>query len=219
MKVFLPVLLLAMASRSEAQQLQPGQKILAGSLSFVSQNHDAANSYHSSNLSFSPSFSFVKNSKTIYGGFLSLGYSGQKNSNNQVPITTKGRSYSPGVGVFVQKLKWLNDKWFLYGEFGAQGGVGFEKVFNVENKNIQSKSRLWNAGVYITPGVSYRLTNKVLVDLRFNNLLGAFYSQQKVKQNELQVYNYTKAENFSVSSSLNNNTLGSIGVGFRWLLN
>ena len=41
MKATLPVLLLAIASHSQAQQLEPGQKILSGSLSFANLKNDS----------------------------------------------------------------------------------------------------------------------------------------------------------------------------------
>lgn len=216
MKKMLPLLLLAIAARSEAQELKPGQKMLGGNFSFGTSHN--VNENRQSSVNFSPSFAVVKNKNTIYGGFVLFNFYGTKYDTLVYGGNFKRKDFDGGLGFFVQKLKWLNDKWFLYAEAGVQGGIGTRRSYDVEDASKTSKANIWNAGVYITPGISYRITERLLIDARFNNLLAVSYSQQKAKKNTLQNMGYSDYDYLSASTSLNNNTLGNIGIGFRWLL-
>jgi hypothetical protein len=217
MKAILPVLLLAIASRSEAQ-FTPGQKLLGGNLSFSAGSGEGiTNSPKGWGINISPKIGFVKDKNTVYGFSLSYFYQGYKSAGSTAQ-EYKTMAQAVNAGVFVQKIKWLGEKWFIYGEGGVTGGINNQKTYFTADKNKKNKIDGWNAGVYITPGVSYLVTKKLLIDLRLQQLIYAGFSKQTAKNPESGLTTYHGGKSFSVSSDLNNNTLGNIGIGFRLIL-
>lgn len=217
MKAVLPVLLLAVASRSEAQ-FTAGQKLLGGNLSFgTSSASGESNPPKNWGITVSPKVGFVKDKNTVYGFSVSYNFTGYKSSGAPAQ-EYKTRSTFANAGFYVQKIKWLGEKWFIYGEGGVTGGFNNQKAFYTEDKNRKNKADGWNAGIYITPGVSYMVTKKLLLDVRLQQLLYAGFSKQTVKNTESDITYYSSGEHFTVSSDLNNTTLGNIGIGFRLIL-
>jgi hypothetical protein len=63
------------------------------------------------------------------------------------------------------------------------------------------------------------LTRRLLFDAYLNNLIGVSYSKVKIKDKTQQSPETTSSQrSFDISSSLGNTSLGSVGLGFRWLL-
>jgi hypothetical protein len=217
MKVVLPVLLLAMVSRSEAQ-FTAGQKLLGGNFSFgTSSATGESNPPKSWGINVSPKIGFVKDKNTVYG--FSLSYAVQGNKSSGLPAQEYKTRYNyANASFYVQKIKWLGEKWFIYGEGGVTGGFNNQKAFYTEDKNRKNKADGWSAGIYITPGVSYMVTKKLLLDLRLQQLLYAGFSKQTATNAESDITRFGSYKSFNASSDLNNNTLGNIGIGFRLIL-
>jgi hypothetical protein len=82
------------------------------------------------------------------------------------------------------------------------------------------KSSGFNIGSGIAPGISYKISKKVLLNASLNNLLLLSFNHNKV---DYATSTNTSAEitqnNFGFYSSLTNGTLGNIGIGFSILLN
>ena len=161
---------------SNAQDLNKGDRLFGGSLSFSTFNYNTniSNSNGGSNVGVSPSFSWLIKNNVALGVRGGIGYSqdwaknlaGQKNSNIN--------SYS-SLGVFLKKYKLLKEK------FGYYLDHDFSVNYNNSRQESGSpavvlKNNSKGAIYRFSPGVFYMFSNNFLGEA---NIGGAFASYNR----------------------------------------
>jgi len=148
---------------------------------------------------------------------LSYGY----NNNKTYPGTAVSMySHSIGVNVFSQRFFTLPQNLFFTINTGASAAFSFGKQTNTSVNFIsRRKSTGYGISVSLAPGLSYRLTQRLLFDAYLSNLINISYFHTETNFKNTQTPDTKSTQNnFNLSSSLSNTTLGNVGLGFRWLL-
>lgn len=206
-------------------QFEKGQKIVGGYVGFSSGKSD--NVYTSnyttaySNVSVNPSFGWFNKPNVLWGIGVSYGFNYQKNKTSFMsPDANRIWRNSLGINIFSQKFFTLTHGFFFTVNTIGGLGYGFGKQINTVN-NIESKATNSEYGISlgVSPGLSYRLTSRLLFDATLSNLLyiGYSYNQNKGKDaagSDIKTFD----KSFNLSTALSNTSLGSVGLGFRWLL-
>jgi len=110
-----------------------------------------------------------------------------------------------GGSIFIRRYVPLISRLYVFGE-------GSASYTNVRETNTQvyfaskneRKTKGWSTGLHITPGISYGVCKKFLVELGYNSLLNASYGKSKM------VYNNAPEqtqETFSGGISKDNNSM------------
>jgi len=200
-------------------QFTKGDKLLGGSFGIgygSSKTGDAdKNTQKGFSIGLSPSYAWFTSSTTALGFKLNGSY-GHSKSDGTLP-TSSGHSSAYGGSLFFQKYKNLDSRLSLYAEFGASGSYSSSTSKTLySGQTSESKGSSWNAGVYVTPGILYKLTQRLLLDVSLNSLLSFNYGKGKSSDQNGNSY---KSSGFSIGSSFNNSsTATGVGVGFKWLL-
>jgi len=206
-------------------QFQKGQKLLGGSISYSTgtTKTDQVSNFNSkrSNFSFNPSFAWFTSANRLTG--FSVGYGRNKTYQEQLSGSSyqESLSGSGSADVFTERYYPVINKLFftLQGRLGVSYTRGKTRGANGTNNEVENQQRGFGINMGLAPGITYQLSPRVLFDLRLNNMLNAGYSRTTSK-NVKPGTNASKwtEESFAVSSSLSSGTLGSVGLGFRWII-
>jgi hypothetical protein len=204
-------------------QFEKGQKVVGGNIGFSVVKNENPNSWNystdNSNVSINPSVSWFNKSNTLWGMGLLYGYSYQKNKINMTQVTDRTWRNVIGINLFSQKFFTLSRNFFF--TLKTSGGLGytFGKQINTTNDiDSESKSSGYSVSLSLSPGLSYRLTPRLLFDADLSNLLSIGYNYNETKGKGATSYIRSFDKNFYLSSALSNTSLGNVGLGFRWLL-
>ena len=114
---------------------------------------------------------------------------------------------------FTQNFFPISDKLFFTMLLKANSDYNYGNS-NYTNQAYTFKNKGFSIAVSVAPGLTYRLTNRWLIDGYLNNLFLASYSYNRQQSPSDKVI----ANNFGLSSSLTNLTNGNLALGFRYLL-
>lgn len=204
-------------SFASTAQFQQGEKVLgagfsAQSLSNENNSFSIPQKTTSSGFNLSAELGFVSRANQLNGFFINGGYGVTKNEYPTQPSTnSKGDNYNMGAGFFTRRYKALGKQFYLFGE--GRAGVNFARQNQPGGSLYDGKS--YNISVGLFPGLSYRVTNRFLLDLRLADLISLGYSHQETNIPNNQK---NKQNNFYLNSSLGLGYLRDIGIGARWVI-
>ena len=182
--------------------------------------------YYSSDINYSGSQNNQKNKQALFN--LSIGRAFQENSfyglnlayspsleNNFFTGTTfvnaKIQQYS--IGVFNRRYKKIANDFYFFAEFGA-AYISAQQV-NKDSSNVLLETITLTGGeLTLTPGISYKILNKLYLEIIIPNLISIQYAITKEKTQTED----TTQKQFLFNSSLNLNSLAFLGVGFHFIL-
>jgi hypothetical protein len=194
-------------------QFSKGEKYLSGSFSgqvndYDLNDHAGTDSY---SISFAPAFSRFVSAKKAVGLKIMAAYQYSKAYN---PDITTQRSTQFGLGIFSQNYLNLNKGFYLLLEKGISGIVGLGSNDIANNPAASSDLTQYSLGIYLAPGIGYKLSDRLIIGLNLGSIISANYTHSKIKYP-----NYSaKNDALQVFSSLNNINLGSVGITFGWKL-
>lgn len=226
-KIYLAFILSCFAASFVHAQFTKGQKVLGGNLGFSINKFENSpysnNSFYTSNyyaVSINPSVGWLSKPNLLSGIGLSYGYSYQKFMNSYDSSFQKLYNNAIAVNGFSQRFFTLAKNLFFTVNTSVSAGYNFGKQINSPNYNIISKTTGFSVGVSLAPGLSYRLTQRLLFDAYLSNLISVSYAYSQTKYNNYTAAGYLKStqNSFNLSSSLSNTNLGNVVLGFRWLL-
>lgn len=168
----------------------------------------------SKNAGFNISLGKALKENSVYG--LNLSYSPGKSEdfyNGANYVSTKINQYN--VGIFYRKYKKLAKDFYFFAEFAAS---------YINSKQTDTDTLGTNWGTYkqsggqitLTPGISYRILNKLHLEIIIPSIVNLQYTVTKDATPSLQ----SKQKQFIFNSSLNaaSSGLSSLGVGFYFIL-
>jgi hypothetical protein len=223
-KIYPLIILLSLFTVFAKAQFVIGQRVLGGTISFsTGKNENVINGNTTTNYSnffISPSIAKFKKANVLRGIGFSYGYSYQKSKYNFNPTDTRQYNNSVGVNLFSQRFLSVAQNLSFTIQTGASVAYTFgRQISTINNVENVEKSKGYNLGVGVAPGLSYKLSDRFLFDAYLNNLLNTSYSHSETKYTNQQGSEITSTDNnFHISSSLSNTSLGYVGLGFRWLL-
>jgi hypothetical protein len=217
MSKFLFTCLVTFIAISADAQISKNSVLFGGDLGFGTGKSSNSNNYEQKSNTGSITLSLGKAIKenTVVG--FNVGYYGSKTTNlpyGYDTATNKTNGYN--VGVFYRKYKTIAKDFYLFGQANAiysNYTTKYDyKVYPTNNyKTIQN-----SGAVSITPGIAYKIFKKTFIELSLNNLVSLQYTHENRTQNTGYT---TKSNSVSLSTAFsNNNTLGNVGLGFRFIL-
>ncbi len=213
---------ISFAAFTASAQFEIGQKVLGGNVSFASGNEENVymNDYENKYLNFTvnPSIATFTKSNKLQGIGLSYSNSYQKTGYLRYEIS-KNYSNSLGIELFSQRFISITKGLFFTLKTSAGASYQFgkqEKFFNSVPNDLKSTG--FGIGAYLAPGISYKLTNRLLFDAYLSDFLALSYSHSKFKDPTSSTPLKRTRDSFRIHSSLSNVNLGNIGLGFRWLM-
>ncbi len=213
MKKTILLLLLSVPFHSTIfSQVSSGSLLLGGDFSFFVQEQKTASGTSGKNngFNFSPLIGVATRTNIIQGGYLRIGSS--KNTNSVSTAVTK--TNITGAGYFIRKYGVIKNN--FSGFIQGNAGVGYS-TNSFEFQNTLNKSKQTSVGINISPGLSYKVSQKLQLEAGLNNIANISYQVTKNLITNPGVNDVVRSTQVSVSSSLNNFS-SNLYFGFRLLL-
>jgi hypothetical protein len=211
-KGLLLFLLFIGAARISHAQINKGAYLLGGDFSYnaLSSSTPSANDAHNDtkNLSLSPSFGKAIAANLVFGIELNYFTAQSKDVATGSPVTS-AISSSYGGGFFLREYKALGKGFSIFTQESLMAAYA-----TATNNDIQS-GRGYSVSFVFTPGLSYSITHRILLETSLQNLFFVTYAHQKLGTDAT---NYTYQHDISVGTNLSN-TFTSLVLGIRVLLN
>jgi hypothetical protein len=214
-RILLTLLIVFSFSFIANAQFNKGDILLGGQLSY-SENKTTSNyptNSNSNNGNFQISIGKAIQSNAIFG--LNLGYTPYSYTNDYIgntnPIEYKSHLYS--IGIFYRKYYPIGKEFYFFGEAaGSYTGGPDSGKDSLGNQVSSGTTSGGNLG--LTPGISYKISKRFMLDLGLPNLFYANYSSHKsTAQSQTSTYSQ-----FSISTSLSSTPLENLAIGFRLIL-
>lgn len=194
-------------------QFNSGQKLLGGSMSFYSVTQSSVGETKNTAVAFSPTIAKFTSSNVLKGIGVYYRYSQSENilaGNTQ----TKSTNHEMGLSIFSQRFYSLGKDFYF--TLNKAGRVGYVTGKSFDGTN-DSRNKGFSVSGSLTPGISYRIHERLLLDLSINDLIGVYYNYS---ESVVDLPGSSKSTNnsFGFATSLQNGMLSNVGVGFRWFL-
>ncbi len=196
-----------LVTSSISAQINKGAVLIGGNLGFYTQKNEPYNS-KSNSFNISPSVGKVIKDNLVVG--IDFSFYGNSTHSLDNLYWTKINSY--GGGIFARKYMVLGKKIYLFGQGNISGSYFTENALS-NNQGSDGSGYSVNLGIY--PGMSYAVTNKILLEAGLFNLFGIGYSSRKTNYDNNPVV--AKSRSFGASTSLNAGY--PLNIGMRILLN
>jgi len=158
--------------------------------------------------------------KTVVG--INLSYMPSSSTNypsygGDIPLKYKSNGYS--TGIFYRKYKSLGKEFYLFGEVSAWYNWSDQSGKDSIGEKLISGSS-WSTGIDLYPGIAYRISKHLFLELSIPNLVYVGYSKSNSSSQygtvtEVQT---SKNDQLVISTSLSSNPLNAMGIGFRLIL-
>lgn len=206
-------LLLFCAGRA---QINKGDLLLGGALSFQQQNSDPIIPNHDKETTIGviPSFGKAIRENLVVGINFSYVYARYREANGFPPLyTARGENYR--LSFFVRGYKDLGHNFsiFLEGDLGP--GYSWGKGNYEGSSQLVEDSRSWGVFAGLSGGVAYRLTHRWMLETGFQNLAYANYGQSNYKGTGIAAP--WKANYFALGTGLGQ-PLNNFIIGCRYML-
>lgn len=199
-------------------QFKAGDRYLSGSFSFNGGKSEQSSSYNTKqfNIGFSPSFTKFKTDKKASGFKLFAGYGENKNISGSNTQSTD--QVNLGAGIFSQNYFSLGNNFYFFLEKGISTGYSWSKTKESAFATNKVISTGYSATLYLKPGVGYKLTDRLIVNLNFMDFAALTYGHSNTETTTGTTTTTMKNNSFGLSSGLSNVSLGDLGITFGWRL-
>ncbi len=199
-------------------QFSKGSILLGGQLSYSANNFTGAyrsgpNAYYG-NFIISAGKAIKEN--TVVGINLTYGPSwiGDYSNYGLGPLRYYNAVY--GIGIFYRSYKSLGKEFYIFGEAGAGFSDTYESGTDYSGNKLIS-GHTYSGNIYFMPGIAYKISKKVLLEITIPDLFSATYTAQNTWVQDMFPYRI-KENRLYISTSLSSNPLAALGVGFRLIL-
>lgn len=211
-KIILLFMMSAMLHSVSFTQVSKSSLLLGGDLSiFIQEQKTSSGTANKNNgFSFSPLIGVATRQDIIQGGYLQIGSS--KSTNNF--STAKTKTNNTGVGYFIRKYSSI--KKIFSGFIQGNAGVGYS-TSSFEIQTTKNKSKQTTIGINVSPGLSYKVSQKLHLEAGLKNITSISYQVTKNLIDNPGINDVLRSTQISISSSLNNFST-NLYFGFRLLL-
>jgi hypothetical protein len=214
-RILLTLLIVFSFSCIANAQFNKGAVLLGGQLSYSQSK--VTNSFPSNTNNQYGNFQISIGKAIMPGSVLGidLQYSPSSYANYYVgsgtPVQYKNDIYS--IGIFYRKYYPIGKEFYFFGEAGGNysGGPSSGKD-SLGNKILTGSTNGGN--LWITPGISYKISKMFLLELGLPNFFYANYSSNKTTIQSQP----SKSSQFSIGTSLSSTPLENLAIGFRLIL-
>lgn len=207
----LALLAILFAGYSNAQ-FSKGDKYISGGISFSHAKTESLSEQKNTSFSFSPAFIKFRSEKKAVGFALSFAHIRQE-TDAVIPQNTK--RYTAGAEVFIQNILPLGKGFYVYAQPGVAASYGWGTSVS-SGTTWENKWKSYGVAAYLTPGIGYKFSNRLLAAISFNNAVLASYSH--ISEEDAISNNTSKGNSFSLSSGLFNSQIGNLGFSLAYKL-
>jgi hypothetical protein len=210
-KVVLSILVVFISIINVHAQIAKGTSMIGGSIGYNTQNNEQNNSGNTQSsenkiLGITPSYGKAVRTNLVVGADLTYQNIISKNKNNGNTSEIKSNGF--GVGVFARHYKNLGSSGFY---LFLQSRLGVDISNSTYNTPYKSKS--FNIGAGLNPGIAYAITPKMHIETGLNNLFYAGYSKSTSTSEQDPSYS-SKTSAFNAGIGLGSSTEWMVGVKF-----
>lgn len=211
-KIILLFMMSVMLHLASFTQVSKGSLLLGGDLSIFIQEQKTLSGTANKNdgFSFSPLIGVATRQDIIQGGYLQIGSS--KSTNNFSSAKTK--TNNTGVGYFIRKYSIIKNN--FSGFIQGNAGIGYS-TSSFEIQTAINKSKQTSVGINVSPGLSYKVSQKLHLEAGLKNIASVSYQVTKNLIDNPGINDVLRSTQVSLSSSLNNFST-NLYFGFRLLL-
>jgi hypothetical protein len=217
-KVLLLTAIAAVFNLTVSAQIKKGSILLGGQIGFNDFKVDYNNAQpdqKNKNTIFNISVGTAIRENKVLGVSITYGHVDyDHNYNGNAFVNSKGDQY--GIDIFYRQYKKLAKDLYFFGELGA-GYSGSNQTDTDVPGNNKTKYTSSGGGVYLSPGVAYRIYKKLQVELLVPSIAGASYTVDKVTFTANNALNSTQ-NRFGFNTSLNSSFLYNLNLGFKFVL-
>jgi len=198
-------------------QISKGSVWLGGSIGYNHQKYGNDTPYtKTNNFNFSPAVGLVVKDNLVVG--ISLTYGHGKTTNNGSEKERKNNDY--GAGIFVRQYLPIVSRLYLFGE--ASANYEYSK-YSSTSDYLQNGISIYTSktsigSLNVTPGLSFAVTKKFLLETSLNNLLGVAYMKGEITSTMSTSNKPTVSKNEQFIAGLSSGDKTTFNVGFRFLL-
>jgi len=212
-RIVLTVIITCTILFSQAQ-ITKGTLLIGGNAGFnsttiESENNGTTFESKANSFSISPSIGKAFKENTVKGINASFTYSRSVAGNST-------DQYSGLLGVFIRKYAPLGKGFFIYGQGSVNGNYSVSRVYSSQVNKVALKAA--GIGAAFDAGLSYKISNKVMLEVALGSLASFGYSHQWQDLISGPPVSETKTNTFYFNSGLNLINLGNASVGFRILI-
>ena len=214
-RILLSIVCFLSLSLVASAQFTKGSVLLGGLASFSSNQSSSDYTPDKSGTksgNFNISLGKAVKENSVFGVFINYQYYEYKYGITNGPSKNSSNNY--GIGVFYRLYKDLGKEFYLFGEAG--GGYQGGNSTSYDSLGLKSSTgNSYGGQVYLSPGIAYKISKKLFVELSIPQLFNVNYSNSKYKSGTATV---SSNDNFYINANLNSNPLSSLGFGFRLVL-
>jgi hypothetical protein len=212
------VVFLSFSSLANAQ-FSKGSILLGGSIYYSNSKStfDLVNNSEQKNsgANFNVSIGKAYKENSVFGLNLSYGGSSQNNYSDFPNGLQSYRINGYGIGGFYRQYKGLGKDFFLFGEIAATYQWSDQTQKDSTGNKLGTSTT--NGGfASFALGISYKVSNKILLELSLPSLFSVGYNS--TKNTNQAVTGSSTNDQFNISTSLSTSPLNELAIGFRLIL-
>jgi hypothetical protein len=215
--IFLLSTVITIFNLTSSAQIKKGSVLIGGQISYA----DAKSHYNSTqpdqknkSAVFNISAGKALKQNKVLGIAISYSHFNYDNNNGNIDYNVNSDRYN--FDVFYRQYKKLAKDFYIFGELGG-GYFGGNQTDTDIPSNNKTKYTESGVGLFLTPGISYRIYKKLHLELLLPQIAGVNYSVQK-RSSLTNIQNNSKQNQFSFNTNLNASLLSNLGLGFRFVL-
>lgn len=210
---------------SARAQVKKGDILLGGNIGFSSYNYNPGNpnngpQENQTGVNVTPSVAWAIKDNLLEG--FDLLYAGSNSTEKASSPTTYESSldeHTYGAGFFLRKYKYLGAGFSVFAQGRLGGNYSNTKNTNYDGDGTQDNEKSYGISLGFYPGLAYAVSSRIQVEMGFQNLVAATYSNTKedVLNPAGSVATTNKINSFSINTGLGG-SLQSFALGIRVLL-
>jgi hypothetical protein len=217
-KFLLPLITFFALTISSKAQISKGAIWLGGSIGYNQYKEDyeaTPDNYKNSWLGITPAIGKVIKDNLVAG----VGITYLKNNLENSGSIMKQKERQLGGVAFIRQYVPIISRLYIFGEvsaaFRSVKGNAEQLYYNSGYSIVKTKTKGWEGGLSVTPGISVAINKKLQLETGFNNLLNASYSKRKTSSDAAPL----RVEKSSFSAGLSLENESQFYLGFRFLIN
>jgi len=121
-----------------------------------------------------------------------------------------------GGGLYLRQYQRLGKSFFVFAEEGINGY--FSKYNDANGAPAEVRTTEKSVGLNFYPGLAYAINQKLQLEIGLPYLFSISYSHSTYKNETLPVPERRETHYFAVNTGFNDNILGNLSFGARWLI-
>lgn len=196
-------------------QVNKGAILLGGTITGgFNKSEQGVQETKANGFSIRPSIGFAYKPNRVFG--VSLGYGTGKSESTSGSYLGINRTKSYGAGVYFRRYFPIASRFSLFGQ--ADLNYDYQRATSTSTAPFSSNfiDKTQRAGLYLSPGASFSVSKKIMIETSFGSLLGLQYQTSERNYTGSSTQPTTKQNQFSINADAF--PAYGLNLGFRIIL-